>query len=92
MNSMRSLKNYSTNIVYLLLVVEAVSVFFLWDLNPINKAGEAVFAILLAVDLVAFAMISYIYRNYKSGDTLNRGLLLAACCLILVLVYASLAV
>ena len=61
----------------------AVSVYFLWALNPVNKSGEAVFAIFLAVDLVSFMMISYVYRTYKSGDQFSRALLIGACCMIL---------
>ena len=85
------LNQYSLNIVGLLILVELISVFFLWALNPINKAEEAVFAIFLAIDLVSLAMMSYIYRTNKSGEQLNRGVLIVACCMILVFVYASLA-
>jgi heme/copper-type cytochrome/quinol oxidase subunit 4 len=85
------LNDYGLKIVGLLLIVELVSGYFLWTLNAVNEAGEAVFAILLAVDLVSLAMISYVYRTTKSGEQLNRGVLLVACCMILVFVYASLA-
>jgi hypothetical protein len=85
------IKQYSARIVGLLIVVEAVSVFFLWALDPVTKAGEAVFAIFLAVDLVSFMMISYIYRTYKMGDQVSRAVLIGACAMILVLVYATLA-
>jgi hypothetical protein len=84
------LNDYSLKIVGLLIVVELVSAYFLWTLNSVNQAGEAVFALFLAVDLVSFAMISYIYRTSKSGE-LNRGVLMIACCMILVFVYVSLA-
>jgi predicted membrane channel-forming protein YqfA (hemolysin III family) len=77
--------------VGMLIIVEAVSVYFLWALNPVNEAGEAVFAIFLAIMLVAFAMISYVYRTYKSGDQFNKVFLLGSCIMILILVYASMA-
>ena len=86
-----TLSQYSTRIVGLLLIVEAVSVYFLWTLNSVSQADQAVFAILVAIDLVSFAMISYVYRTYKSGDQMNRGLLIVACCAILVFVYVGLA-
>lgn len=86
------LTRYSTRIVALLLVVEAVSVYFLWSLNPVSKGEQGVFAILLAIDLVALAMISYVYRASKHGEQLSRGLLIGGCCLILVFVYVSLAI
>ena len=85
------LNRYSLKIVGLLILVELLSAYFLWTVNPVNQAGEAVFAIFLAIDLVSFAMMSYIYRTTKSGDQLNRGVLIVACCMILVFVYASLA-
>jgi hypothetical protein len=85
------LNRYSLKIIGLLILVELITAYFLWTLNPVNQAGEAVFAILLAIDLVSFAMMSYIYRTNKNGEQLNRGVLILACCMILVLVYASLA-
>ena len=85
------LNRYSLKIVGLLILVELVSAYFLWTLNPVNQAGEAVFAILLAIDLVSLAMMSYVYRTVKSGEQLSRGVLLVASCMILVFVYASLA-
>ncbi|MDG6905629.1 MAG: hypothetical protein JRN20_07590 [Nitrososphaerota archaeon] len=83
--------NYSVKLVYLLILVEAITVYFLWALDPITQVGESVFAILLAVDLLSFMMISYIYRTFKSGNQISRGLLIGACGLILVLIYTSLA-
>ena len=76
----------------MLIIVMAVTVYFLWALNPVDEDAEAVFAIFLAVDLVAFMMMSYIYRTYKSGEQFSRALLIGACAMILVLVYASLAI
>lgn len=84
------LSRYSTRIVALLILVEAISVSFLWALNPVSKTDEGVFAILLAIVLVSVAMISNVYRSYKQGQV-NRGFLLAGSVLILVLVYVSLA-
>ena len=84
------IREYSTRIVGLLIIVMAVSVYFLWALNPVNQAGETVFAIFLAIDLVSFMMVSYVYRTYKNGDQFSRSLLIGSCLMILVLVYASL--
>jgi len=88
----QGIKEYSTRIVGLLLIVMAVSVYFLWALSPVNMEGEGVFAIFIAIDLVAFMMISYIYRMVKGGERMSRALLIGACAMILVLIYASLAV
>ena len=52
------LSRYGTRIVAFLLLVEAVSVFLLWSLSSVSQAGEGVFALFLAIDLVSLAMIS----------------------------------
>jgi predicted membrane channel-forming protein YqfA (hemolysin III family) len=87
-----SLSKYSTRIVGLLVLVEAVSVYLLWTLSAVGQADEGVFAIFLAISLVALAMISNIYRTLKEGDQLGRGFLIAGCGLILLLIYVSLAI
>ena len=86
------IKEYSAKIVGLLIIVMAVIDYFLWWLSPVNQNGEAIFAIFLAVDLVAFMMISYIYRTYKSGDQFSKALLIGSSAMIIVLVYVSLAI
>jgi len=72
-------------------MVEVVSVVFLWSLNPVSLAQQAVFAILLAIDLISLAMISYVYRSCKQGNQINRVVVIGSCCLILIFVYISLA-
>jgi hypothetical protein len=80
---------YSGKIMAAFLLVEASCVYFLWALNPLSKIGESIFAILLAVDLVSFAVISYVYRAYKNGDPLNRWLLVVACIMIGALIVSA---
>lgn len=79
---------YSTRIVGAFLLIEAACVYFLWALNPISKIGEGIYAILLAIDLVSFAVISYVYRSYKNGNRLNKWLLIVACLMIIVLIFS----
>lgn len=86
-----SSSTYATRIVGLLVVVEAASVVFLWTINSVGQAEEGLFAIFLAIDLVSLAMVSNVYRSYKSGGNLNRGFLLAGCGLILIFALAGLA-
>ena len=76
------IKEYSTRIVGLLIIVMAVTDYFLWWLSPVNTNGEAIFAIFLAVDLVAFMMITYICRTYKSGDQFSKALLIGSSAMI----------
>lgn len=76
-------------ISFLLLVVALASVVALWTLDTTIVSAESIFAIYLAVDLVAFAMISYIYRVSKTGDPIRKVPMLAACVLMLLLVAAG---
>lgn len=89
--STTTLTKYSTRIVGLLVIVEAVCVFFLWSIGGVGQANEALFALSLAIILVSLAMISNVYLSYKEGNQLNRGFLIGCCVLILIFVYASLA-
>jgi len=86
-----ALKKYATRIVGLLVIIEAISGYFLWTISPTNEAGEEIFAIFLAIDLVSLAMMSNVYLAYEHNTQLNRAFLLSGCALILVLVYISLA-
>jgi len=74
---------------FLLLVVALASVIALWTLNTTTASAQAVFAIYLAVDLVSFAMISYIYRLSKTGDPIRKVPMLAGFVFLLVLIAAG---
>ena len=80
----------SIRVVALLILLELVSVVSLWALNPVSTAGEKTFALLLAVDLVAFAMISYVYRMSKTGESAARAPILTGCCFALLLLFSGL--
>ena len=79
-------------IVALLVIVGFVSATVLWTLDTTAASGESLFAIYLSMDLIAFAMISYVYRVTKVGDDLGRIPLLAGCFLLLLLLVAGSAV
>jgi len=81
----------SLRLMALLLVVAMISVFTLWTLSSTVVTSQSVFGIYLAVDLVCFAMISYIYRTSKSGGRLSRAFMVAGCVLLLILVGAGFA-
>lgn len=77
-------------IVLLLLVLAFASVATLWTISSVGSSGESTFALYLAVDLVSFAMISYVYRTSKDGMT-RRLPLLAGVVTIVLLVAAGFA-
>jgi hypothetical protein len=76
-------------IVALLLIVACLSVFVLWTANPVGSGSEATFALFLAVDLIAVAMISYVQRSVTGGDRIGRVPMIAGCCFVLILVLAG---
>ena len=80
----------ANRVVALLLLLEVVSVWFLWTFDSIGSAGETSFALFLAADLVSFAMISYTFRSLKENRTFSRLLLLAGCAFIAVLLLFAL--
>jgi hypothetical protein len=49
--------------VILLLVLQVISVALLWVLNVLSDETSSVFAVLLAANLIAFAMVVQVYRN-----------------------------
>jgi hypothetical protein len=70
----------------------AVRIVVLWTIDTSLASGESLFAIYLSIDLIAFAMISYVYRVTKTGDSIGRIPLLAGCILLLLLLAAGFAV
>ncbi len=85
----RTMEEMGERIVALLLVVEAISVFLLWTLDPLTPQGQDAFAIYLAIDLIAFAMTSYLYRALNSDRRMSRALILAGCVFIAILFLVS---
>jgi len=77
-------------IFILLLVFGVVSVVFLWALNPTSSQSQTTFAIFLSIDLVVFAMVSYIFRVSKWNEVAKRFPLLAGCIALLILLYIGL--
>jgi hypothetical protein len=80
----------ANEVVALLLLLEAVSVWFLWTFSPVGSAGETSFALFLSADLASFAMISYTFRKLKEEEKLGRLPLLAGCAFICALLLAAL--
>jgi hypothetical protein len=76
-------------IVALLLVIMLASVFLLWTLNSLTEEGQDMFAIFLAVDFVAFAMMSYIYRTLLGDGGVSKVLIIAGCVFIVALFVLS---
>jgi hypothetical protein len=78
--------------VGLLVIVGFASSVVLWTIDTSLASGESLFAIYLSIDLIAFTMMSYIYRVTKIGDPIGRIPLLAGTCVLILLVAAGFAV
>jgi hypothetical protein len=74
----------------LLILLGLVSVVYLWTLNPVQSKAQTIFALLLSVDLVVFAMASYIYRVSKWNEGVSRLPLLGGCIILLILLFVGL--
>jgi hypothetical protein len=77
-------------IVTLLLSLQVTCIVFMWTLDALNQISEAIFALFLAVDLISFAMMSYIYRVDKLDEVPRRIWIIIGCIVVLVLVISSL--
>lgn len=82
----------AVRIVALLILLELLTVYFLWILNPIGGSVESSFAVYLAIDLVAFFMISYLVRSIMEHDRFGRIPIIAGASFIVVLLIAGLVV
>jgi hypothetical protein len=77
-------------IVVLLLMLQAVSTFFLWTLEAVGTVSEGKFAVFLAVDLLSFAMIAYAYTHEKWSESISRWWILAGSLGLMILLFAGL--
>ena len=84
-----SVNEMGERVIALLLVVEVISVFLLWTLDSLTSQGQDAFALYLAVDFVAFAMMSYIYRTLLGDGNISKVLIIAGCAFIAALFFIS---
>lgn len=77
-------------LVLLVLLLQGTATVTLWTLNPTDPAGQAVFATLLGIDLLGFALVSYLYRSEKGGAGLSRTWVLVGCSVFVILLVAVL--
>ena len=77
-------------IVILLLALQVAATVFLWTLNALNQASNGTYALFIAVDLISFAMISYVYRAEKWSEPLGKTWLIVGSGLVVLLLLASL--
>jgi len=76
--------------VIFLIALQAATLVVLWLLNPVTQIATDTFALYLSLDLLAFAMISYIYRSRREGRDANAGWLAVGYLALMVLLVSNL--
>lgn len=72
-------------LVLLVLLLQATATVTLWSLTPTDPGSQAIFGVLLGVDLLGFALIAYLYRSEKGGGAFSRPWTLVGCVMLAVL-------
>ena len=75
-----------------LLIVQTISVVFLWSLDTLGHVSQTIFTLFLAADLLAFGLVAHIYRTDKAGSTTGSSYLFAWIVAIAILFCAGLIV
>ncbi len=82
--------NLYSRLIILLLILQAEVTGFLVALNLENDVNQNTFALFLTIDLIAFVMMSYIYRTEKNNDTPKREWIVVGSCVIVGVFFSSL--
>ena len=77
-------------LVVLLIILQLASTNFLWGLDATSSVSQSRFAIFLAIDLLSFAMIAYVFRKTHTVESAYRGWLLIGSFGLVVLLISSL--
>lgn len=83
---------FAHRLVLLIVLLQATATVTLWTLSPTGPASQAVFATLLGIDLLGFAMVSYLYRTDKRDTGFGRPWVLVGCGMFVILLLAVLLV
>jgi len=81
----------TARVVISFLLLQALAISYLWTINGLSASGERAFALFLAVDLVSFAIVSYIYRTQRGGEEISRTWIFLGASAVLILLFASIA-
>ena len=77
--------------VVFLIALQGTSLVVLWLLNPLTQAATDTFALYLSVDLLAFAMMSYIYRSRRYDRVASAAWLAVGYLVLIILLVSNLA-
>ena len=74
----------------MLLLLQTVSVVYLWSLTLYSTLSAARFAIFLAVDLLSFSMVAYVYTRDRWKEVVSQRWMLFGSIGLIVLLITSL--
>jgi len=77
-------------IVALLLVIQAVAAIYMWVVTLFGALSAGGFAIFLAIDLLSFALVAYVYTHEKWGEAVNRVWIIVGSAVLIILLITSL--
>ena len=80
----------NSRIVGLLLIIQVISMVYLWSMTILGALSAARFAIFLAVDLLSFSMIGYVYIHDRWNVVVSRAWILLGSVGLIVLLVSSL--
>jgi hypothetical protein len=82
--------NPTQRLVSLLLVLQLVSSVYLWTITTVSAPSAGRFALFLAIDLLSFAIVAYVYTRDKWGEAISRVWILAGSIGLIILLISSL--
>lgn len=82
--------NPSKQILALLLALQVVSAVYLWDVTLVGTLSAGRFAIFLAIDLLSFAMVAYVYTHEKWEEAVSRAWIIIGAIGLIILLTSSL--
>jgi hypothetical protein len=77
-------------VVALLLALQVVSTVYLWTGNAVGIVSDARFAVLLAVNLLSFSIVAYVYTRDRWGEVVTRRWIIAGSLAFILLFLSSL--
>ena len=82
--------NRNSLVVVLLLMLQLVSVLYLWAITLFGMLTAAGYAIFLAVDLLSFAIVTSVYTHEKWEEAIGRQWILVGAVGLIILLISSL--
>ena len=74
-------------VIPILVLLQALAVYSIWTLGAVNQGNDKLYGLYLSIDLVSFALVSYMYRVEEVNPVLLlEGLLTVFLAILLIVV------